>query len=204
MWRLRPSTTASDERLNEERLREVIRKRLVELYLRLRERVWRARLPLFGPPDTVLRGELGVARRVAWTKQLDLAQVNATAHAQGATVNDVLLASVSGALRHHLRDGGEEPRAIRTLVPFNLRPLEEPITRELGNRFGLVYLTQPVSIFSYRGEVTIGLLVDVGLVPDPQTIMRHSEQELAALARLKPVAGTRTHRRARAAKGVPS
>jgi len=43
-----------------------------------------------------------------------------------------------------------------------------------------------VSIFSYRDEVTIGLLVDPGLVPDPQTIMRHSEQELAALSRLKP------------------
>jgi hypothetical protein len=45
-----------------------------------------------------------------------------------------------------------------------------------------------VSIFSYRGEVTVGLLVDAGLVPDPQRIARHTEQELAALGRLKPVA----------------
>ena len=43
-----------------------------------------------------------------------------------------------------------------------------------------------VSIFSYRGLVTIGLLVDPGLVADPQAIMRHTEQELAALSRLKP------------------
>jgi diacylglycerol O-acyltransferase / wax synthase len=116
------------------------------------------------PPDarTALRGELGVAKRVAWTGRLELAQVKATARAQGASVNDVLLAAVSGALHHHLRERGERPRAIGTLVPFNLRPLEEPIPRELGNRFGL------------------------GLVPDPQAIVARAELELQALAGLEP------------------
>lgn len=235
---------------------------------------------LFTPADvhSALRGELGVARSLAWTTQLDLASVKAIAHAQGATVNDVLLTAVSGALRRHLRDLGEEPSEVRAFVPFNLRPLDEPITEDLGNRFGLVYLTLPVavagrrarlqelkrrmdsikhspegpvsyailgvlgltppavesrvidvftakasavmtnvpgprevvylagvpvravlvwaptsgsvgmsvSIFSYRGEVTIGLLVDAGLTPDPAAIMRDSERELRALARLKP------------------
>jgi diacylglycerol O-acyltransferase / wax synthase len=234
---------------------------------------------LFTPPDagTALRGRLGVSKRVAWTGRLDLATVKATARAQGATVNDVLLSAMCGALRRHLLDSGERPRAIRTLVPFNLRPLEEPIPRELGNRFGLVFLTLPVdvagprerlqelrcrmaaikdsregpvsyailkgigmtprllerriidiftakasamttnvpgprevvymagtrlrtvlvwapvsgsvgmtvSIFSYHDGVTIGLLVDAGLVPDPQAIARYSEQELAALAGLE-------------------
>ena len=32
------------------------------------------------------------------------------------------------------------------MVPFNLRPLDEPLPRELGNRFGLVYLSLPVGI----------------------------------------------------------
>ncbi len=32
------------------------------------------------------------------------------------------------------------------MVPFNLRPLDEPLPRELGNRFGLVYLALPVGI----------------------------------------------------------
>jgi WS/DGAT/MGAT family acyltransferase len=233
--------------------------------------------------DTGLRGRLSVSKKVAWTEQLELVRVKAIAHAQGATVNDVLLASVTGALRRHLRESGEQPLAIRTLVPYNLRALQEPIPRELGNRFGLVFLTLPVdvagrrarllelkrrmdaikhspegpisyailegvgltppllerrivdiftakasavmtnvpgprevvylagtpvravlvwaptsgsvgmsvSIFSYRGEVTIGLLVDAGLVADPQLIMRRTEQELAALGRLKPVAGAR-------------
>jgi WS/DGAT/MGAT family acyltransferase len=238
---------------------------------------------LFTPADThtALRGELGVARKVAWTQRLDLQQVKSTAHNQGATVNDVLLASVSGALRRHLREHGEQPHEIRTFVPFNLRPLDRPIPSELGNRFGLVFLTLPVdvagrrarlqelkrrmdaikrspegplsyailqtvgrtppqvearivdvftakasavmtnvpgprqivylagapvravlvwaptsgsvgmsvSIFSYRGEVTIGLLVDAGLIPDPHKIMRHTEHELAALGRLKALEG---------------
>jgi len=42
-----------------------------------------------------------------------------------------------------------------------------------------------VGIFSYGGEVTIGLLVDPGLVHDPQRTMRHTEQQFAALSRLK-------------------
>lgn len=32
------------------------------------------------------------------------------------------------------------------MVPFNLRPLDEPLPRELGNRFGLVLLELPVGI----------------------------------------------------------
>jgi diacylglycerol O-acyltransferase / wax synthase len=236
---------------------------------------------LFIPPDarTGLRGRLGITKRVGWTGQLELAQVKATARAQGASVNDVLLAAVSGALHHHLRERGERPRAVRTLVPFNLRALEEPIPRELGNRFGLVFLTLPVdiaeprarlveltrrmaaikssregpvsyailkgigltprrverrivdiftakasamttnvpgprvpvylagtrlravlvwapvsgsvgmtvSIFSYHDNVTIGLLGDAGLVPDPQRIARRAEAELQELASLPAV-----------------
>ena len=29
------------------------------------------------------------------------------------------------------------------MVPFNLRPLDEPLPSGLGNRFGLVYLDLP-------------------------------------------------------------
>ena len=234
---------------------------------------------LFTLPDarTALRGRLGTTKRVAWTGRLDLALVKATARAQSASVNDVLLAAVCGALRRHLLEHGGQARAIRTLVPFNLRPLEEPIPRDLGNRFGLVFLTLPVdvggrrerlqelsrrmaaikgsregpvsyailkamgltpqrvesgivdiftakasamttnvpgpreqvymagtrvsavlvwapvsgsvgmtvSIFSYHEGVTIGLLVDAGLVPNPQVIARYAEEELAALASLE-------------------
>ena len=220
-----------------------------------------------------LRGKLGVARRVCWTDPIDLEEIKAIGHATGTTVNDVVLTAVTGALHRYLagRDGLVDE--IRAMVPFNLRPLDEPLPRDLGNRFGLVYLTLPVgiddplrrlaevhrrmdaikhspegrlsyailgaigatpvpveqrlieiftpkttavmtnvpgprrpvyfagsrvagvlgwvpaggeigiglSIFSYAGQVTLGLQVDAGLVPDPETILDALGQELAAL-----------------------
>jgi hypothetical protein len=163
---------------------------------------------------------------------------------------------------------------IQALGPFNLRPLDQPVPRSLGNKFGLVMLPLPVnmsgsyrrlatvhrrmldikqgsdgavsygllavaglapeaverrivdlfsgkgtavmtnvpgptepvylagvpvrtalvwaptsghvgmsvSIFSYRGEVTVGLMVDAALVPDPDHIVAALEEELGVLA----------------------
>jgi diacylglycerol O-acyltransferase / wax synthase len=185
---------------------------------------------------------------------------------------------VSGALRHYLQGRGSETPEIQALVPFNLRPLDEPVPRELGNRFGLVFLPLPVgtsgsyrrlvavsrrmqaikssregpvsygilgaigltpvgveqrvvdmfsgkgtavmtnvpgprktvyfagvpvktvlfwgptsghvgmsvAIFSYRGDVTVGLMVDAKLVPDPEEIAKGLEAELEALAQIPP------------------
>ena len=223
---------------------------------------------------SALSGKLGVARRVAWTDPIPLAEVKATGHATGTTVNDVLLAATTGALRRYLADRDSPVEEIRAMVPFNLRPLDEPLPRDLGNHFGLVYLSLPVgiadpaerlaevhrrmdaikhspeglmsygilgvmgatpvpveqrlleaftpkvtavmtnvpgpkepvyfagsrvagvlgwvpaagdigmgvSIFSYAGEVTIGLQVDAVLVPDPETIIAALGDELAALS----------------------
>ena len=202
--------------------------------------------------------------------RLSLAEVKAIGHATGATVNDVLLTAMTGALHRYLAGRGSEVEEIRAMVPFNLRPLDQPLPRDLGNRFGLVYLPLPVgiadpgerlrevhrrmddikhspegplsygilgligmtpvpveqrlievftpkttavmtnvpgpqepvyfagsrvvgvlgwvpaggeigmgvSIFSYAGEVTIGLQVDAGLVPDPETIVDAFGDEL--------------------------
>lgn len=48
-----------------------------------------------------------------------------------------------------------------------------------------------VSIFSYRGEVTIGLLTHARLVPNPQAILATLPRELAALERLAPAGAPR-------------
>ena len=56
----------------------------------------------------------------------------------------MLLAAVSGALRHYLRERGSPVAEIQAMVPFNLRPLDQPVPRELGNKFGLVLLPLPV------------------------------------------------------------
>ncbi len=225
---------------------------------------------------TAIKGEPGISRRVAWTRPLSLARIKQIAHSHDATVNDVLLAAVSGALRDYLRDRAGPVAEIQAMIPFNLRPLDEPPPRDLGNHFGLVFLSLPVatrtarrrlaevhrrmeeikssregpvsyallsasgltpepierlivdmfsgkatavmtnvpgpaepvffagtpvraslvwaptsghvgmsvSIFSYRGEVTIGLMVDAALVPDPMTIVDALEREVDVLEAL--------------------
>lgn len=103
---------------------------------------------LLTPPDatTVLRGPLGVAERVAWSEPIPLADVKAVAHDHGATVNDVLVTALSGALRDYLIGRRSLVDEIRATVPFNLRAPDEPLPRDLGNRFGLVTLTLPVGL----------------------------------------------------------
>lgn len=95
-------------------------------------------------PPTLLKGPLGVSKRVAWCDPIPLAEVKAVGRYFDCTVNDVLLAAVAGALRAYLIERGEDPdgKTIRATVPVNLRPLEH--ARELGNHFGLVYLELPI------------------------------------------------------------
>jgi WS/DGAT/MGAT family acyltransferase len=64
----------------------------------------------------------------------------------GGTVNDVLVAAVTGAMAGYLDAHGDRPDEVHALVPFNLRPLDQPLPRNLGNRFGLVVLALPVGI----------------------------------------------------------
>jgi WS/DGAT/MGAT family acyltransferase len=95
---------------------------------------------------SALRGDLGAAHRVAWSQPVALSTVKRTSRALGATVNDLLVAAVAGAVGTYLRDRGEDVEELRALVPFNLRPLDEPLPRDLGNRFGLLLLALPVGV----------------------------------------------------------
>lgn len=101
------------------------------------------------PPDppTVFKGALGRRKRAAWSEVLPLDDFKLIGKAFGATVNDVLVATTSGALRRYLESRGESTKglAIRASVPVNLRPLDEAHHR-LGNSFGLVFLSLPVGI----------------------------------------------------------
>jgi WS/DGAT/MGAT family acyltransferase len=241
------------------------------------------KLLLTGPDaDTVLKGELGVAQRAASSRPIHLADVKDTGRATGTTVNDVVLSAVTGALSSYLAERESPVDEIRAFVPFNLRPLSEPIPRDLGNGFGLALLTLPVgardprerlvevhrrmaeikdspegavshgvlsvlgampldvaraandrysakgsavltnvpgprhpvslagtpvrgilawapkpsgvsmsvTIFSYDDEITVGLAVDAGLIPDPERILAGVEDELAELQRLTERRGT--------------
>jgi WS/DGAT/MGAT family acyltransferase len=95
-------------------------------------------------PPTAFKGPLGVTKRVAWMEPLRLDEVKSVGRGLGCTVNDVLLAACTGALRSYLHDLDEavDGLTIRATVPVNLRPLEH--AKKLGNHFGLVFLDLPV------------------------------------------------------------
>jgi diacylglycerol O-acyltransferase len=93
-----------------------------------------------------LKGELGAARRVAWSRPIPLDLVKSVGHAAGATVNDTLVTAMTGALGAFVRERATPPEEIHATVPFNLRPLDQPLPRELGNRFGLIELGLPIGI----------------------------------------------------------
>ncbi len=96
-------------------------------------------------PRTRLSGRLGTAKVAAWSRPLDLAMTKRVAGRLGVTVNDVLLAVTAGALRRHLTGHGEVPHDLRVFVPVDLRR-GAPVPASLGNRFGIVFVTLPVSV----------------------------------------------------------
>jgi WS/DGAT/MGAT family acyltransferase len=109
--------------------------------------------------------------------------VKAVGKVLDCSVNDVLLATVAGALRRYLVDKGDATDGVelRAMVPVNLRANETEIG--LGNRFGLVTLLLPVGIAnplarlyevhhrmealkgSYQALVAFALLGAAGIAP---------------------------------------
>ena len=142
-------------------------------------------LALPDDPPSMLRGRLGVSKRVAWAEPIDLEEVKAVGRAFDCTVNDVLMAAAAGALRDYMIERGDdvEGMTLRATVPVNLRPLEH--AKKLGNHFGLVFLDLPVGEpnpvrrlervaecmnqlkNSRQAIVAYGLLAALGMAPQP-------------------------------------
>jgi WS/DGAT/MGAT family acyltransferase len=138
-------------------------------------------------PDakTILKGPLGIPKRTAWSGPIPLQEVKDVGRALGGTVNDILVTAVTGALRRYLQVRGQEvdDLAFRAVVPVNLR---RPGTEaDLGNKFGLVFLSLPVGIAdpvqrlrelkrrmdalkdSLEPPVAFGILTAIGMSPEP-------------------------------------
>ena len=156
-----------------------------------------ARLALMGQDSpTRFKGKPGVAKRAAWAAPISLPDVKSVGKALGASVNDVLLSCVAGALRAYLVRKGDPVKGvvIRALVPVNLRPIAQ--AGKLGNQFGLVFLDLPIGIedpverlyairanmnalkTSYQPVLALGLLAAMGAGPKML-----QDQLLIALAR---------------------
>jgi diacylglycerol O-acyltransferase len=98
-------------------------------------------------PYTAFKGKLGVRKRVAWTEPFALDNIKKVGKAiSTATLNDVLIATVTGAMRRYLKTRGTRVNELnlRVAVPVNVR---KPGTEfELGNKFSLVFLPLPVHL----------------------------------------------------------
>lgn len=97
-------------------------------------------------PDALPFGQPGLAKRADWAPPYDLAQVKMVARTHEATVNDVMLAVLAGALRRYVIGRAEVPRDVVTMIPINLRPFDAPLPEHLGNKFALVALELPLAM----------------------------------------------------------
>lgn len=97
----------------------------------------------FDEPTKLSGAPLG-ERRIAWSHPVSVDQVKSLARARNATVNDVIVAAIAGALRRYLLNGNAELRKIRAIVPVNLRPLSDPLELRRGNFFGVAFPELPI------------------------------------------------------------
>lgn len=94
-------------------------------------------------PRSPLNRRIGPYRRFAWVRA-DLAELKRIKSEAGGTVNDVILAAVTGALGRHLRSRGESTRdlELRAMVPISVRADDEH--GALGNRVSAMMAPLPV------------------------------------------------------------
>jgi diacylglycerol O-acyltransferase len=134
-------------------------------------------------PESDLRAPLTGTRRVAWSEPFPLARIKEVAHRRRVTINDLLVSALAAALHERLGSAGGLPEEIHAMVPFNLRPLEEPVPADLGNDFALVLLPLPVGGVapaerlrqvssrmdaikdSHEAPIAFGILSAIGLTP---------------------------------------
>lgn len=135
-------------------------------------------------PNTAFKGRLRVAKQVTWTDPIPLDRIKKLGKAiSSATLNDVLIATVTGSMRRYLKAKSTPINELdlRVTVPVNVR---KPGTEfELGNKFSLVFLKLPVYLedpilrlkevkrrmdklkFSADPYVNFGLLSAIGFLP---------------------------------------
>src|SRR5207248_6108376 len=102
-----------------------------------------ARGTLRPAPASPYNGSIGPHRRFTWVR-VSLSDLKAIKNSLGGTVNDVVLATVAGALRRHLHGRGvpTQDLTLRAMVPVSVRSDLE--RGALGNRVAAMMAALPV------------------------------------------------------------
>jgi diacylglycerol O-acyltransferase / wax synthase len=106
------------------------------------------------PSETPLNKRIGPHRRFDWLT-LDLGELKAVKRALGGSINDVVLAIVTGAVRKFLEHRGVSPEGIefRVMTPVSVRPLEA--RGALGNRVAAWMVSLPIGERDPRRRLAI-------------------------------------------------
>jgi WS/DGAT/MGAT family acyltransferase len=94
-------------------------------------------------PETPLNGRIGPHRRVEWL-DMSLDEVKAVRKALGGTVNDVVLATVAGAVRRFVEGRAVDPSALEFRVAAPVSTRSEAERGTLGNRVSMWILDLPI------------------------------------------------------------
>jgi NRPS condensation-like uncharacterized protein len=118
------------------RLKTLVLAPIVGPFVLLRRAIWR-------PDHHALHGRPPLGRkRVSWTRPFSLDVVKRVKNRFGATVNDVLMACVSGGVGSYLEEHeGHRVPFFRVSMPVNMRGPKDPIG--MDNHFAAVPLTLP-------------------------------------------------------------
>ena len=148
-------------------------------------------------PETPLNVPIGPHRRVIWVRgQLD--EFKEIKNALGGTVNDVVLAVVTGGLRRWLRARGvrTEGLELRALVPVSIRAQHEH--GQLGNR--IAAMRGPLPVYC-RDAVEC-----LDTVRSAMSDLKESKQALGAevIAGLRALRRPRCWRRPRGSTSPPA
>jgi WS/DGAT/MGAT family acyltransferase len=94
-------------------------------------------------PASPYNAEIGPHRRFTWVRS-ELSDMKAIKNELGGTVNDVVLASVTGALGRHLRRRGHatDGLELKAMVPVSVRTDDQG--GELGNKVAAIMAPLPV------------------------------------------------------------
>ena len=97
-------------------------------------------------PTSPLTGEPSQEKRAIWSPPIPLEDVKQIGRRTGTTVNDVLVSALAGAVSAYTARHHGAAVDLPTMVPVDVRPPDEPLPRNLGNRFALVLLILPSSL----------------------------------------------------------
>jgi diacylglycerol O-acyltransferase len=126
--------------------------------------------PAFSPVSpTPLNVEIGPHRRFDWT-DMKVADLKAVKNVLGGTLNDIVLATVSGALRTFFAQRGLNPDhlEIRAMVPVSVRTKDQ--RGDLGNRVTQLTAPLPVDVADPVGRLEAVRQTTAGLKESKQAL----------------------------------